>query len=106
MPFPHVGEGLKQVTRGDPCYRWLAFAIGKAGELIQAGFAGAAVARSKSSLQRAGCSPGMCSGHVGQHRLIYAKESKSQRAALGGRGDLTMAGDRGINVMTAKTHAT
>jgi len=46
MPFPHVGNGLMQVSRCDPFYGWLAFA----GELIQAGFAGAAAARPESSL--------------------------------------------------------
>ena len=50
MPFPHVGNGLMQVSRRDPFYGWLAFPNHNAGELIQAGFAGAAAARPESSL--------------------------------------------------------
>jgi hypothetical protein len=104
MPFPHVGNGLTQVACRYSFYRRFAFAIGNAGELIQAGFAGAAAARSKSSLRRAGCSPGMCSGHVRQHRLIYPEESKSKRAALRAQSDLTVAGEESDECDDRKTH--
>jgi len=98
MPFPHVGDSLKQVKRRDPFYLRFAVVMRLTGELIQTGFAGAAAPQTWRTSKWPGA---VAAVMVNQEREIIEAALEESRGRISGPSGA--AGKLGMPRMTLES---